>query len=58
MAIGLLKKNDYQYEEQIIQICKQGFGLSVKEVFDSLKEGFERNVFKKVYENNKSQYKM
>ena len=47
-----------QYEEKIIQICKQEFGFSVKEVLDSLKEGIERNVLKKVYKNNKSSYRI
>ena len=41
-------KKDGQYEEKIIQICKKEFGFSVKEVLDSLKEGIERNVLKKV----------
>ena len=38
-AIELIKmKKDGQQEEKIIQICKQEFGLSEKEVLDSLKE--------------------
>ena len=58
-AIELIKmKKDGQYEEKIIQICKQEFGFSVKEVLDSLKEGIERNVLKKVYKNNKSSYRI
>ena len=58
-ALELIKmKKDGQYEEKIIQICKQEFGFSVKEVLDSLKEGIERNVLKKVYKNNKSSYRI
>ena len=58
-TIELIKMKKYgQYEEKIIQICKQEFGFSVKEVLDSLKEGIERNVLKKVYKNNKSSYRI
>ena len=58
-AIELMKmKKDGQYEEKIIEICEQEFGLSEKEVVDSLKEGIERNILKKVYKNNKSSYHM
>ena len=32
------KKKDSHYEEKIIQICKKEFGLSEKQVLDSLKE--------------------
>ena len=51
-------KKDGQYEENIIQICEQEFGLSEKEVLDSLKEGIKRNALKKVYKNNKSSYRI
>ena len=38
-AIELIKmKKDGQQEEKIIQICEQEFGLSEKEILDSLKE--------------------
>ena len=38
-AIELIKmKTDGQHEEKIIQICEQEFGLSEKEILDSLKE--------------------
>ena len=58
-AIELIKKKkDGQYEQKIIQICKQELGLSEKETLDSLKEVIERNVFKKVYINNKCSYRM
>ena len=54
-AIELIKmKKDDQYEEKIIQICEQKSELSEKEFLDSLKEGIERNMLKKVYKNNKS----
>ena len=39
-------------------MCKQELGLSEKEALDSLKEVIERNVFKKVYINNKCSYCM
>ena len=58
-AIELIKKKkDGRYEQKIIQICKQELGLSEKETLDSLKEVIERNVFKKVYINNKCSYRM
>ena len=58
-ATELIKmKKDGQYQEKTIQICEQEFGLSKQEVLDSLKEGIERNVLRKVYKNNKSSYRM
>ena len=44
-TVKLIKKKKYgQYEEKIIQICEQEFGLSEKFFLDSLKEVIQRNV--------------
>ena len=42
-------KKDRQYEENIIQICREEFGLSEKEDLDSIKEGINTDVLKNVY---------
>ena len=55
-AIELIK--DGRFEEKIMPIRKQEFGFTEKEVLDNLKEGIERNVFKKVCKNSKCSYRV
>ena len=50
-------KKDRQYEENIIQICREEFGLSEKEDLDSIKEGINTDVLKNVYKSNKFSYR-
>ena len=58
-AIELIKRKKVrQYGQKIIQICKQEFGLSEKEVLDNLKEGIKRNAFEKVSNNKTYSYHM
>ena len=55
-AIELIK--DGRFEEKIMPIRKQEFGFTEKEVLDNLREGIERNVFKKVCKNSKCSYRV
>ena len=55
-AIELIK--DGRFEERIMPIRKQEFGFTEKEVLDNLREGIERNVFKKVCKNSKCSYRV